>query len=74
MLVELDLTKTVESLLILSPLLESQSPSRGLPQPCLSDPGISRSMCPTLCDPMDCGIHQARILEWVAISFSRGSS
>ena len=38
--------------------------------------------CPTLCDPMDCnrpgssvhGILQARILEWVAISFSRGSS
>ena len=38
--------------------------------------------CPTLCDPMDCsppgssvhGILQARILEWVAISSSRGSS
>ena len=38
--------------------------------------------CPTLCDPMDCsptdssihGIPQARILEWGAISFSRGSS
>ena len=38
--------------------------------------------CPTLCDPMNCslwgfsvhGILQARILEWVAISFSRGSS
>ena len=37
--------------------------------------------CPTLCDPMDCPpffsvheIFQARILEWVAISFSRGSS
>ena len=38
--------------------------------------------CPTLCDLMDCnltdsffyGIFQARILEWVAISFSRGSS
>ena len=37
--------------------------------------------CPTLCDPMDCGppgfsvhgILQARILEWVAIPFSRGS-
>ena len=36
----------------------------------------------TLCDPMDCnppsssvhGILQARILEWAAISFSRGSS
>ena len=38
--------------------------------------------CLTLCDPMDCsplgssvlGILQARILEWVAISSSRGSS
>ena len=41
-------------------------------------------LCPTLCAPMDCvahqtplsvhGIFQARMLEWVAISFSRGSS
>ena len=34
-------------------------------------------LCPTLCDPMDCavpGILQARILEWVAFPFSRGSS
>ena len=38
--------------------------------------------CPTLFDPMDCnlpgslvhGISQARILEWFAISFSKGSS
>ena len=38
--------------------------------------------CPTLCDPMDCslsgssvhGIFQARVLEWVAIAFSQGSS
>ena len=38
--------------------------------------------CPTLCNPVDCslpgssihGIFQARILEWVAVSFSRGSS
>ena len=37
---------------------------------------------PTLCNPMDCSppgssvheIFQAKILEWVAISFSRGSS
>ena len=36
----------------------------------------------TLCDPMDCsppfssihGIFQSRILEWVAVSYSRGSS
>ena len=33
-------------------------------------------LCLTLCDPMDCihGILQARILEWVAFPFSRGSS
>ena len=39
-------------------------------------------LCPTLCNPMDCSppgfsvyeIFQARILEWVAISFSRGFS
>ena len=38
-------------------------------------------LCPTLCDLIDCspegfsihGIFQARILKWVAISFSRGS-
>ena len=34
-------------------------------------------LCPTLCDPKDYtvpGILQARILEWVAVPFSRGSS
>ena len=38
--------------------------------------------CPTLCNPLDCGlsgssvhgIFQARVLEWTAISFSKGSS
>ena len=33
--------------------------------------------CPTLCHPMDYTVHgilQARILEWVAFPFSRGSS
>ena len=33
--------------------------------------------CPTLCHPMDYAVHgilQARILEWVAFPFSRGSS
>ena len=33
--------------------------------------------CPTLWDPMDYRVHgipQARILEWVAFPFSRGSS
>ena len=54
------------------------------PSPCLHVPSflvwnevkVAQS-CPTLCDPMDytvCGILQARILEWVAFPFSRGSS
>ena len=43
---------------------------------------VKVKLCPTLCDPVDCnllgfsvhGILQARILEWIAISFSRESS
>ena len=42
----------------------------------------SLQLCPILCDPVDCsppgssvpGIHQARILEWVAMPSSRGLS
>ena len=44
--------------------------------------GLIAKLCPTLCNPMNCslpgssvcGIFQARTLEWVAISSSRGSS
>ena len=44
--------------------------------------GMYAQLCPTLCHPMDSSppgssvhrIFQARTLEWVAISFSRGSS
>ena len=44
--------------------------------------GCSRSVVSDSCDPVNCslpgfsihGILQARILEWVTISFSRGSS
>ena len=43
---------------------------------------LDAQLCPTLCDLMDCslpgsfvyGALQARILEWVTILFSRGSS
>ena len=43
---------------------------------------LATQSCLTICDPMDCsppgssvhGIPQARILEWVAMPFSRGSS
>ena len=42
---------------------------------------VCAQSCLTLCDPMDCGppgssvhgIYQARILEWVAFSFSKGA-
>ena len=42
---------------------------------------LATQLCLTLCDPTDCnllvssvhGVLQARILEWVAIPFSRGS-
>ena len=48
------------------------------PSPVIMFVFLSTQSCPTLCDPMDCSppgssiheISQARILEWVAISFS----
>ena len=44
--------------------------------------GLVIQSCPALCNPMDCGplgssvhgIFQARILEWMAMPSSRGSS
>ena len=49
--------------------------------PCKSESEVAQSRL-TLCDPVDCslpcsslhGILQARVLEWGATSFSRGSS
>ena len=49
---------------------------------CLPVPVKSLQSCLTLCDPMDCsppgssiqGILQARILDWVVMHSSRGSS
>ena len=50
---------------------------------CCNDVFVCAQLCSTLFDPKDCGppgsssvhgIFQARILKWVAISFSRGSS
>ena len=64
--------------------LAAQSCPR-IPRPPLdtseSESEVAQS-CPTLCDPVDCslpgssvhGIFQAIVLEWIAISFSRGSS
>ena len=53
-----------------------------IPQPDIMKWSELAQSCPTLCDPVDCsppgssfhGILKARILEWIAISFSRGSS
>ena len=62
-------------------------PGGGTKIPCVcvcarASVGSAAQSCPTLCDPTDCslpgssvhGILQARTLEWVAITFSRGSS
>ena len=55
----------------------------GKPEVCFRILCVCTQSCPTICNPMDScsppgssvhGIVQARILEWVAISFSRGYS
>ena len=54
----------------------------GLEVKMISGGGLDINSGPTLCDPMNYspagssvhGISQARILQWVAISISRGSS
>ena len=56
-----------------------QEHSSGLPFPSPVRESEVAQSCPTLCDPMDCslprssahGIFQARVLEWVAIAFSK---
>ena len=56
------------------------SPTSGSEYKTENETEVAQS-CLTLWDPMDCsppgssihGVSQARILEWVAISFSRGS-
>ena len=58
------------------------STTKNYPPLNIDSEGEVTQSCPTLCDPMNCslpgssihGILQARVLEWVAISFSRGSS
>ena len=55
---------------------------RSLPLPAFGATYMRVQSCPTLCDTMDCspsgssvyGVLQARILEWVAMPSSRGSS
>ena len=70
-------------------LLFRLAPQTPLPTPLVSSLYVcvcvcvqSLQSCWTLCSPMDCsppvssvhGVLQARILEWVAIPFFRGSS
>ena len=62
-------------------IMYPHSPIKYLSQQSENESEVAQS-CETLCDPVDCsppgssvlGILQARILQWVAISFSRGSS
>ena len=52
-------------------------PSLPLPLPPMKVNLKVTQSCLPLCDPMNCTVHgifQARILEWVAFPFSRGSS
>ena len=61
--------------------LPSPSPAFNLSQHQGKESEVAQ-LCLTLCDPTDCslpgtsvpGIFQAIVLEWIAISFSRGSS
>ena len=69
-----------------SPTLQADALPSEPPGKSLLSHGSNREVvaksCPTLCDPIDCspphssvhGILQGTILEWIAISFSRGSS
>ena len=64
-------------LVMLHGMWDISSPTKdGTQVPCIGSQSEGRSG-PTLCDPMDYTVHgilQARILEWVAFPFSRGSS
>ena len=74
---ELDTTRWVSNSNYMSRMWSLQGVTFTVREMCV----IAQS-CLTLCNPVDCslpvssvcGISQARILEWVAISFSRGSS
>ena len=74
----------VGSLSLLQRIFPTQGSNPGLPRKSSvlkSESEVAQS-CPTLCEPIDYslpgssvhGISQAIVLEWIAISFSRGSS
>ena len=71
-------TQSEQSLtdLLMGRVGESAFSQPELDQPVSSEVKVAQ-LCPTLCNPMDYTAHgtlQARILEWVAFLFSRGSS
>ena len=80
----MEICMSLHYLLFQKILYESYLSNGGHPLPAYIKAKKSKvtQSCPTLCDPMGYGlpgssvhgIFQARILEWVAISFSRGSS
>ena len=77
-----DLVKGILHLLPYVSLPYSSSPFSSLACLCQCVCAKSLHLCLAVCDPMDCsppgssvhGILQARILEWVTMPFSRGSS
>ena len=62
--------------------VDAEKASDKIQHPFMNQFNSVTQLCPTLCDPMDYslpgssvhGIFQARILEWVAMHSSRGSS
>ena len=68
--------------LALTGIFSTTEPPVDSPKNCADVHAKSLQLCPTVCDPTDCsppgssvrGILQARILEWLAIFFYRGSS
>ena len=67
---------------VLEQKTQTKDPDRSTEKGCVHACLLSRSVVSDSCGPMDCGppgssvhgVFQARILEWVAISYCRGSS
>ena len=81
-LVSITLRASAKNTLTVETLSRAASLTVGNPWPWVESKLLVTWSCLTLCDPMDCsspgpsvhGILQTRILEWVAIPFSRRSS
>ena len=78
----LELSEDVISLALILSRFPLGDPCDWLHWPHPDGGGLAPQSCPILWDPVDCsppgspvhGVSQARMLEWVAISFFRGSS